>query len=211
MHLQIQNLNSKAFTTYGRILDLDTQNFCKTLRRLPLQTGNGVLYEPATKELEALPIFQELTTNIFGGMPIELGHCSGHNDTLNAVEYHRTSEIDIAATDMLLLLGRQQDIDYKNFTYQTQCMEAFFVPQRTAVELYATTLHYAPCGLHGQEFRAGIALPKGTNEPLAFAVHAQGETKLLFARNKWLIAHAKSGLEKDGAHIGLIGENLRVE
>lgn len=211
MHLQIQNLNSKAFTTYGRILDLDTQNFCETLRRLSLQTGNGVLYEPATKELEALPIFQELTTNIFGGMPIELGHCSGHNDTLNAVEYHRTSEIDIAATDMLLLLGRQQDIDYKNFTYQTERMEAFFVPQRTAVELYATTLHYAPCGLHGQEFRAGIALPKGTNEPLAFAVHAHGETKLLFARNKWLIAHAESGLEKDGAHIGLIGENLRVE
>ena len=211
MQLPIQHLQSTAFATYGRILDLDTQNFCKTLRHLSLPTENNVLYEPTRKELEVLPILQELMTNIFGGLPIELGHCSGYNNTLNAVEYHRSSEIDIAATDMILLLGRQQDIDCTEFTYQTKRMEAFLVPQGTAVELYATTLHYAPCGLHGQEFRAGIALPKGTNEPLTFPIHGQGEAQLLFATNKWLIAHAESGLEKDGAHIGLLGENLRVE
>ena len=31
-----------------------------------------------------------------------------------------------------------------------------------------------------------------------------------FAVNKWLIAHKESGLDKDGAFIGLKGENLTL-
>ena len=63
------------------------------------------------------------------------GFCSGYNNKLNAVEYHRSSEIDIAATDLILMLGRQQDIDYTNNTYETKNIECFFVPAGTAVEL----------------------------------------------------------------------------
>ena len=143
-------------------------------------------------------------------MPIEFGHCSGWNKKLNAVEYHRSSEIDIAATDMILMLGCQQDINYKSNTYDTRNIECFFVPAGTAVELYATTLHYAPCSVDGKEFRCGVVLPKGTNEALQKPADSKGENRLLFAVNKWLIAHKDSGLEADGAFIGLKGENISL-
>ncbi|MDY4417498.1 DUF4867 family protein [Selenomonas sp.] len=51
-------------------------------------------------------------------------------------------------------------------------------------------------------------LPSGTNVPLVNLTRGAGEDRLLFANNKWLIAHAESGLEKDGAFVGLVGENL---
>ena len=77
-------------------------------------------------------------------MPIQIGCCNGHNKKLNAVEYHRDSEVDIAVDDLILILGKQQDIE-EDHTYDTSRMEAFLVPAGTAVEVYATTLHYAPC------------------------------------------------------------------
>ena len=67
-----------------------------------------------------------------------------------------------------------------------------------------------PCGIDGQEFRCGVALPRGTNEALKNPIAKEGEDRLLFAVNKWLIAHAESGLDKDGAFIGLKGENLTL-
>ena len=69
---------------------------------------------------------------------------TGITGNLNALEYHRCSEVDVAATELVLLLGRQQDVT-EEFTYDTAKVEAFRVPAGTAVELYATTLHYAPC------------------------------------------------------------------
>ena len=133
------------------------------------------------------------------------------NEKLNALEYHRSSEVDIAATDLILMVGRQQDIDQQDFTYDTEKVECFFVPAGTAVELYATTLHFAPCGVDGKEFRCGVVLPRHTNEELKVdTTKAQGEDRLLFAVNKWLIAHEESGLGADGAWIGLKGENLSL-
>ena len=129
------------------------------------------------------------------------------NSRLNALEYHRSSEIDIAATDLILLLGCQQDIEADD-TYDTSKVEAFFVPAGTAVELYATTLHYAPCSVKANGFRCVIVLPKGTNEELPFKPAEEGENRLLTAVNKWLIAHEEAGI--DGAFCGLRGENITV-
>ena len=139
--------------------------------------------------------------------PIQIGYCNGDNHKLNALEYHRSSEIDIAATDLILLLGRQQDIEEGDI-YDTAKAEAFFVPAGTAVELYATTLHYAPCSVAEGGFRCVIVLPKGTNEDLPFEPAKEGENRLLTAVNKWLIAHEEAGIE--GAFCGLRGENLEV-
>ena len=141
-------------------------------------------------------------------MPLEFGHCSGFNNKLNALEYHRSSELNIAATDLILMLGKQQDIDYDNLTYDTKNVEIFLVPKGTTILLYATALHYAPCGVDGKEFRCGVVLPAGTNLPLKAKVAGVGEAKLLFANNKWLIAHKDGGVE--GAYIGLEGENITL-
>lgn len=199
------------FNVYGRILDVDTQDFVKTITARPATPQGEVVYEPSVAEFERLPLSQTMEKIVYGQMPTEFGHCSGWNEKLNALEYHRSSEIDIAATDLILMLGRQQDIATEDYTYDTKNVECFLVPAGTAVELYATTLHYAPCGVDGKEFRCGVVLPKHTNEQLnEDTSKAQGEERLLFAVNKWLVAHKESGLEANGAWIGLKGENLSL-
>ena len=205
----MKSVTEEAFRPYGRVLPLETKEFCEALKKIDIP-AEGTVYEPSVASFEELPLFKELTEKTYGEMPTELGHCSGHNEALNALEYHRSSEIDIAATDLVLMVGRQQDIDPETLTYDTSKVECVFVPAGTAVELYATTLHFAPCGIDGEEFRCGVALPRGTNEALKNPIDKEGEDRLLFAVNKWLIAHAESGLDKDGAFIGLKGENLTL-
>lgn len=210
MKWNLQTVMADAFRKYGRVLPLDLQDFSNCIgERKPVAQGQ-VEYEPSVPEFEQLPVFSRLRDEVFGGMPVELGHCSGWNNKLNGLEYHRSSEVDMAATDLILLLGCQQDIDWKNFTYDTAKVEAFLVPAGTAVELYATTLHFAPCSVSGKEFRMGVALPRGTNEPLDVVPEKTGENQLLLQRNKWLLAHKDCGLDKDGAWIGLVGENIEI-
>ena len=88
-------------------------------------------------------------------------------------------------------------------------MEAFLVPAGTVVEVYATTLHYAPCNANGNKFCTAVILPKGTNTEAPAVQNNTEEDKLLFARNKWLIAHKDAKIP--GAFEGLIGENLSVK
>lgn len=205
----MKQVTDKEFAVYGRVLDVDVKEFVDVMKEVPV-VSEGTMYEPSVGAFEALPLAKTLEEESFRFLPIEFGHCSGYNNKLNALEYHRSSEIDIAATDLILLVGRQQDIDLSSYTYDTARVEAFFVPAGTAVELYATTLHFAPCSVDGKEFRCGVVLPKGTNEALPETVSSSGENALLFAINKWLIAHEESGLQKDKAWVGLIGENIKL-
>ena len=206
----MKNVKDQEFSGYGRVLELDCQAVTDCLReKTPLP--EDVVYVASEKSLEKLPVFKQLQDEFYGGMPIQFGYCNGHNHQLNAVEYHRCSEVNIAAEDMILLLGRQQDIDWEHTAYDTAKMEAFLVPAGTAVELYATTLHYAPCSAgEEQGFRCGVVLPRGTNEELKVQREKTGEGRLLFAVNKWLIAHPDSGLDREGAVVGLTGKNLTI-
>jgi len=102
----------------------------------------------------------------------------------------------------------QQDIT-EEYSYDTSKVEAFLIPANTAVEVYATTLHYAPCGVDGKGFRCVVVLPKDTNLPLAHSHQTSREDKLLTAKNKWLIAHKDSGIEGN-VHFGLEGENISL-
>ena len=126
---------------------------------------------------------------------------------LNAVEYHRTSEINIAVTDLILILGLEQDIE-DDYSYDTSNIEAIFVPAGTAIEVYGTTLHYAPCNANEGGFRCVVILPKDTNTELEATIEKQGEDALLFAKNKWLIGHPETDLGAQGAFIGLKGKNI---
>ncbi len=79
----------------------------------------------------------------FGGMPVELGWCCGHNRSLNCLEYHRDSEFNLGTEEFILLLARQEEIT--DGFLDTAKVKAFLVPAGTLIEVYATTLHYAPC------------------------------------------------------------------
>ncbi|MEA5003566.1 MAG: DUF4867 family protein [Christensenella sp.] len=207
--MDIKSVSSSSFEKYGRILAGHRfPQLISAMENTP--QPDSVVYEPDVPAFHDLSEAAVLKDSVFGGMPIQIGYCNGKNDTLSAVEYHRSSEINIACTDLILMLGRQQDIDAASYTYDTSRMEAFSLPAGTAVELYATTLHYAPCAQGGNAFRCVVVLSAGTNLPLQNASSTGKEDALLFARNKWLIAHKESGLEKDGAFIGLVGDNLTL-
>lgn len=204
--MEIKKVTDASFRKYGRVIsEFDFSEMVEKLAETPLP--EGVVYEPSEKILEELPIREKLETAYYGELPIQIGYCNGHNHLLNAVEYHRSSEVDIAADDLILLLGSEQDIT-DDYTYDTSKIEAFLCPKGTGVELYATTLHYAPCSVGNNGFRCAIVLPKDTNLPLD-KKHAGYEDALITAKNKWLIGHAEGGLDA-GAHIGLIGENISV-
>ena len=99
-------------------LNLDTTEFVETMLKKD-SIPEGTAYVASDPDLEKLPLFKQLQTEVYGDVPIEFGYCNGRNNKLNAVEYHRCSEIDIAATDLILMLGLQQDINYDNNTYET--------------------------------------------------------------------------------------------
>lgn len=205
--MDIKKITDPAFKKYGRVVQgIDFSGLIEVINNeTPLP--EGVAYEPSIAALEATACAKELQKKTYGELPIQVGYCNGHNYKLNAVEYHRNSEINVAATDAVLILGMQQDIT-DDFTYDTSLMEAFLVPAGTAVEVYATTLHYAPCSAGEGGFKVGIVLPAGTNYPLK-EQHGGFEDALITAQNKWLIGHAEGGLDA-GAHIGLIGKNLDI-
>jgi hypothetical protein len=203
------NVNDPEFRKYGRVVKgYDCSELLNAMKETPLP--KDVIYVPADAKLESFKVFTELKNREFGGLPIQLGYCNGNNTMLNAVEYHRSSEINIAATDAVFLVGCQQDIDPDNFTYDTSKIEAFLVPAGTVVEVYATTLHFAPCNADKDGFRVVVVLPAGTNLPLE-TKQDQLEDRLLFARNKWLIAHPDTDLGGQGAFVGLVGKNRSVE
>lgn len=205
--MKIHSVLDENFRTYGRVLKgYDVSGLMEKMKHQPCP-GDQVVYVPSVPELEETKEAVVFRDYGFGGLPIQIGYCNGWNRSLNGLEYHRCSEIDIAATDLILLVGRQQDI-LDDGTYDTGKVEAFLVPAGTAVELYATTLHYAPCVSDGQEFRCVIILPEGTNTPAPEIAVREGENRLLAARNKWLIAHPDAGIPD--AFPGLKGENITI-
>lgn len=205
--MEIKKVTDPSFRKYGRVVEgIDFTELVEAIKKeTPLP--EGVAYEPSIAVLEATKTAKDLQRRTYGELPIQVGYCNGHNYKLNAVEYHRSSEINVAATDAVLILGMQQDIT-DDFTYETAKMEAFLVEAGTAVEIYATTLHYAPCSADENGFKVGIVLPAGTNYPLKES-HEGWEDALITAQNKWLIGHEEGGLDA-GAHIGLVGKNLDI-
>lgn len=205
----IKKVTDPAFLKYGRIIKnaagSEMEALLKGMENTP--EPEGTVYVPSDAELEKLPIFKWFSDEFYGEMPVQIGYCNGHNKLLNALEYHRSSEINVGMKDMILILGLRADVQ-EDFTYDTARCEAFLVPAGVPVEIFATTLHYAPCDIDGKGFRTVVVLPRGTNLDPKAKHDKNGEDRLLTATNKWLIAH------KDGncgdAFIGLKGENLSV-
>ena len=205
--MKIQKVTDSAFRKYGQVLEgYDFTGLIKEMKHTPVP--EDVIYVPSVEELEALDIMKDLQNKGYGGLPVQIGYCNGHNKKLNAVEYHRNSEINVAVTDLVLLIGHQQDIELDH-TYDTSKIEAFLVPAGTGIEVYSTTLHYAPCHVNEGGFQCVVVLPKGTNTDLTFQTEKTGEGSLMTAKNKWLIAHEDAKIA--GAFNGLKGENITID
>ncbi|MGM9590157.1 MAG: DUF4867 family protein [Faecousia sp.] len=208
--MKIYSVFDPEFKPYGRVvtgMEETTAEILSVLKDAP--QGAGVDYVPEYAPLQELPAAVEISEHCYGGMPVQLGWCNGHNTKLNCLEYHRDSEFNLGTEDFILLLARQDEIE--NGQLDTAKVKAFRAPAGVLLECYATTLHYAPCHCDPEKgFRVLVALPAGTNTDKPEITNKGGDDALLWARNKWLLAHPDTGEAKAGAHIGLIGENIDI-
>ena len=209
--MNILSVFDPEFKPYGKVVTGMEQTVAEILAALeqtPLPEGVG--YVPTEPILQELPAAAVVSENLFGGMPAQLGWCNGHNTKLNCLEYHRDSEFNLGTQDFILLLAKMEDIGGDG-KLDTAKVKAFRAPAGTLVECYATTLHYAPCHCDPEKgFRVLVALPQGTNTDKPVIQNRTTEDKLLWARNKWLLAHPESSEAAQGAHVGLSGENIDI-
>lgn len=208
--MTIYSVNDPLFAAYGQVvtgLEDAVAQILPALAQVPLPEGTG--YVPTEPLLQDLPAADVIRDHCYGGMPTQLGWCCGDNRKLNCLEYHRDSEYNLGTDDFILLLAKQEDV--KDGVLDTSKVKAFLAPAGTLVEVFATSLHYAPCCASGNDsFRVMVALPWGTNTDKPQIEAKIPEDKLLWARNKWLIAHADSTEATEGAFVGLTGPNLEV-
>lgn len=209
--VKIYSVFDDEFKPYGRIVKgydfSEIVEYMKTSTPIPEQ---GNIYVASVPALESFAVKDEVESVLYGGMPVQIGYCNGRNSTYNGFEYHKGSEINIAVTPFMLVLGHVWEIEDNKFYVGGE--KVFFVPEGTAIEMYETTLHLSPCKVTDEGFKGVVILPKGTNTPLENKhQNADKESVLLLQRNKWVLAHKdREPLVKQGAHIGLVGENKEL-
>ena len=208
--MKIYSVFDPEFKPYGQVvtgMDETVAEILSVLKDAPQSAG--VDYVPEYAPLQELPACVEISEHCYGGMPVQLGWCNGFNTKLNCLEYHRDSEFNLGTEDFILLLGLQGVI--VDGVLDTSKVKAFKAPAGVLIEVFATALHYAPCHCDpAKGFRVLVALPMGTNTNKPDVTPKTPEDKLLWARNKWLLAHPDSSEAKQGAHIGLAGENIDI-
>ena len=185
--MEIHSVFDSQFREYGQVISgYDTAELMRVLMEATPLPEN-VMYVPQQPQLQELAITEELRDRFFGGMPVQMGWCNGHNTKLNCLEYHRSSEVNLGTEDFILLLGRQGEIG-EDGLFDTALTKAFLVPAGVLV-----------------------ALPQGTNTEKPDFVPQNREDTLMTARNKWLLAHPESTEAAGGAVVGLKGLNIDIQ
>ena len=206
--MKIYSVNDPEFKAYGRaVTGYPLEGILDALAKTPLT--DGVVYQAKVDSLQHAKDAEAVGTGLFGGMPFQFGFCNGHNTRLNCLEWHRDSEFNLGTEDFILLLARLDDI--VDGRLDTAKVKAFRAPAGVLLEVYATSLHYAPCHADpAKGFRVLIGLPDGTNTDFRPNGGANALDATLWARNKWLLAHADSAEAKDGAVVALDGVNIDI-
>lgn len=204
--IKLYSVNSEEFKTFGRVITgLDTSEIIKASEKIS-RPAEGSAYLPSEESFEKLKIAEEIEERFFGTLPAQIGYCHGHNSFLNAAEWHMSSEINIAVTPLVLILGHIWDI--KNGNIDSSLFKAFYLPKGTVAEVYSTSLHFCPCEVESGGFGCVVGLPEGTNTPLECSC----SNPLLFRKNKWLIAHNENkALIERGAVPGISGVNIEIK
>ena len=211
-NLKFYNINSEEFKAYGKTLHLSTFN--DALDYLNLNTEipkDGNTYIAHDDLMQKSIKDHSIYNTVFGEVEIQYGYVNGQNTKMNSLEYHKSSEINIAATPLVLLLGKVYDIVDKH--YDVNNLIAFYVPENTAFEVYPNTLHFSPCKVLDSGFKCGVILPKGTNVEFSKVKNPiYDEDFYLLKTNKWLLNHNENKRFADlGAYDGLVGKNIEIK
>ena len=204
-NIAFYDIFSEEFSEYGRVIDdIGVSEIMAEAKVIPYPES-GSAYLPSVKSFEATDAAKKVKEAIFGALDTQMGYCYGHNDRLNATEWHFSSELNVALTPLVLILGKRSDV--KDGRIDSKTMKAFYVPEGAVIEVYATTLHFCPCQVNDSGFGCVVALPTDTNTPLDNTT----DDPLLFRKNKWILAHEdNNALIQRGVVPGIYGENYKI-
>ena len=212
--LSVLDVSAREFERYCRVLRGYDPSEVVARARAILPRSEDIVYEPSVPALEEpAPFNRAMVQEVYGGMPVQVGWCYGKNLQMAGLEYHQGTEIVVCLSDAVLLVGHLQDVAFgDDITYDTSKVAAFYAPEGSVIEVFPWCLHFAPIHVsEGGSFATLVYLPRGTNEPLTYQVGKVGESRLLFAVNKWLIVHpGASALVADGAYPGMVGDDIFV-
>ena len=202
--IQIHSVHEAVFAAYGRVIEEDTAEICAAAEKLPFPQ-EGSRYVAAEETLEATEFAKRLREEYCGQLDEQVGICYGHSNRLNALEWHTCNEFNVAVRPLVLLLAKRGDLDAQG-RLDANKVKAFFLAQGEMIEVYSDTLHFCPCEVSKQGFSCIVGLQRDTNLPLQ-----DRKQELLWARNKWLIAHEDNApLVARGAVPGIYGENWTI-
>lgn len=209
---QILTLDDPKFAQYGVVYhqyDQYLPTITKTMDLVEIPaTGSG--YVPSFKQLEALPEIQKMSRDVYAGMPTQAGQTVGHVDSFSAIEYHTCSELNIMLNDVIMVLGKRQTLDQTGEFNPNNDGDIFFVPKNTVIELYNSTLHYAPIEVTKGGFKVIVILEKGTNEdlPKGFVT----SNKRIVKQGKFQVVHqSRTDKIAAGAVVGVTGKLITLK
>ena len=100
--IKIYRTSDKEFIPYGKVIkDVDSAPFIEAAKKAE-KVENGSMYIPTFAPFEELKESKEIGIKYFGEMPTQMGYCYGYSNKLNAVEWHKSSEINVAVTPLIL-------------------------------------------------------------------------------------------------------------
>lgn len=203
--IPIYRVKDPEFLPYGKVLDgYDVSEIISECKKIKMPDA-GSAYKLSFPELEGLNTAGRIINDCFGQMDIQTGLCWGHNNFLNGLEYHKSSEINIAVTPFVLLLAKVYEMD--GLRLDSKKVKGFFVDQGQVVEIYGTSMHFCPCEVSEEGFSCVVMLHKGTNDVL----DRETNEPILFKKNKWLICHEKnSALIDRKVYPGIYGQNFEI-
>jgi len=204
--IEFYDVRDTKFAQFGKIIkNLDITEIIEVAKNIP-SPDSGSSYVPCCEEFESLDIATEIKNECFGTMSTQIGYCWGHNNLMNATEWHSSNEINIAVTPLILILGHIWDIE--NGKIDSSKFKAFYIPAGTVVEVYSTSLHFCPCEVEENGFGCVVGLPKDTNTNLETLT----DDKVIFRKNKWIIAHVdNNALTEKGVVAGITGINYEIK
>lgn len=208
--LPLYSVHDREFRRYGCVFDFDGKRALSEALKKTAIPESGNAYSASEPLLEAAGAGAELSALCFGGKEVQVGCCNGRGFTMNAMEYHRCSEINLTTTGLVLLLAAPEKL--RDGVLDSGEVEGFYLPSDTAVEIYPMVMHFAPCRVSESGFNCLVVLEKGTNMPLERVdTSLPGEDKLLWMTNKWLTCHPDSPQAAKGAYQGIRGKNLTLK
>lgn len=207
--LPLFEVSSPEFAPYGRLLGgQDCSQLTAEMESLSIPLS-GNCYVASDSRLESLSQAAMIKRQVFGDMDIQCGYCNGRGYTLNALEYHKCSEVNYTSTGLVLLLALPEDMEQGRL--DSGKVKGFYLPPGTLVEIYPHVLHFAPCRVVPEGFNCLVVLERGVNSPLESRDReASGEEALLWFKGKWMICHPDSPQAEKGAFPAITGENIQV-